>query len=256
MVRKGGQKFNFFASIMPVTGKMSTQFGRLRSTNEVVTSFEDITKIGREHFGEIYKKDKRVNIAEIVQMTSHFMSFVLEEDNERLMEKVSKGDLEEILYSFKKDKSLGLNGWLVEFFIGFQEIIEDLKRVVEDSRVNGRMLATFNATFIALIPKSDNPYCFEEFRYILLCNCVYTIIAKIIVLRVKNIFFEAISHEHHGFLFDKHIYVAIGVAQEVLHSIKARKMKAMVIKIDLSKECDSPSWLYPRLMLIYMGFCT
>jgi hypothetical protein len=43
-------------------------------------------------------------------------------------------------------------------------IEEDLRRVVETSRTIGKTLAAFNTTFIALIPKTDNPTCFENFN--------------------------------------------------------------------------------------------
>jgi hypothetical protein len=48
------------------------------------------------------------------------------------------------------------------FFIGFYEVIEeDLMRVIEESKGNGRVLATFNSTIVSLIPKLDKSSYFE-----------------------------------------------------------------------------------------------
>jgi len=81
-----------------------------------------------------------VTIVEIVQLTSLFSIFVDEEYNGRLLEEVSKNELMEVMHNFKKDKSLGPCGGLVEFFIVFYELIkEDLVRVIDESRVNGRI---------------------------------------------------------------------------------------------------------------------
>jgi hypothetical protein len=56
--------------------------------------------------------------------------------------------------SFQKDKSHGLDELPVEFFLGFYEFIEeDLQRVVETTRTQGKMLGAFNTTFLALIHK-------------------------------------------------------------------------------------------------------
>ena len=78
-----------------------------------------------------------------------------------------------VLCSFRKEKSTSLDSWFVKLFVGFYEdIVEDLMRVIEESRVNKRMLNSFNATFIALIPKLRNPSYFEGFKYIYLCNCI------------------------------------------------------------------------------------
>jgi len=75
-----------------------------------------------------------------------------------LMENVLEGELSEILHYFQKEKSLGSNGWPIEFYLGFYNLIrEDLLKVVEESRVSSHIHAPLNYNFIALIPKSVNP---------------------------------------------------------------------------------------------------
>jgi hypothetical protein len=65
---------------------------------------------------------------------------------------------------------------------------------------------------------------------------------------------KRISQEQFGFLEGRQIHEAIGVAQETLHSIKTKKLKGAVIKIDLSKAYDRVSWVYLRLLLTHLGF--
>jgi hypothetical protein len=155
------------------------------------------------------------------------------------MENISKEEIWEILHSIQKEKSLGLDGWLVEYFIGFYEVLEqDLLRVVEESRASGKILVAYNTTFIALIPKSNSPVGFEEYMSISLCNCIYKIISKIIATRMKELLCKTISYEQFGFLVMRQIHEVIIVAQEVFHTIKTKKQLAMVIKVDLSKAYD------------------
>jgi hypothetical protein len=71
---------------------------------------------------------------------------------------------------------------------------------------------------------------------------------------VKRILSERISGEQFGFLEGRQIHEAIGVAQEGLHSMKSRKLKGAVLKIDLSKAYDRVSWLFIRLLLTHLGF--
>lgn len=52
---------------------------------------------------------------------------------------------------------------------------------VEESRCNKRMHPTWNATFIALIPKVEKVEEPHGFRPIALCNVIYKILATIIV---------------------------------------------------------------------------
>jgi hypothetical protein len=39
-----------------------------------------------------------------------------------------------------------------------------------------------------------------------------------------------------------------------MHSIKTRKLRGVVVKIDLSKAYDRVNWLYIRMLLIHLGF--
>eukprot|EP00253_Pinus_taeda_P001986 PITA_01986 len=60
--------------------------------------------------------------------------------------------------------------------------------------------------------------------------------------------------EQFGFLDGRQIHEAIGVAQEVIHSVRQKKKKGAVLKIDLSKAYDRVNWLYLRMMLTHLGF--
>jgi hypothetical protein len=96
-------------------------------------------------------------------------------------------------------------------------------------------LTTFNATFIALIHKSNNLASFGEFKTISLCNFIYKIIAKIIARRVKKLLSKLVLGEKCGFLEGRWIHDSIGVALEDLRSTKSRNIKVLVVKINFSK---------------------
>lgn len=60
-------------------------------------------------------------------------------------------ELKSSLASFQKDKSLGPDGWDIEFFSTFYVIL------------GLNLLQVVNSTFIALTPKVGNPNSFEYF---------------------------------------------------------------------------------------------
>jgi hypothetical protein len=171
------------------------------------------------------------------------------------MEEVLVDELKEVLHGFQKDKIPGLDDWPVEFFIGFFDLIgKDILEVVEESRKVGHIHAPLNSTFIALIPKIDNPQSFEDFHPISLCNVIYKVIAKVIAKRLNPILSASISKEQFGFLDGRKIHEAIGVAQEGLHNMKTRNLKGVVVKIDLSKAYERVNWLFIHLLLTHLGF--
>lgn len=125
--------------------------------------------------------------------------------------------------------------------------------MVNFSRVNGSISGALNSTFVTLIPKSNKPLTFGDFRPIALCNLVYKLIAKIIAQRLKSVLSEFISPEQFGFLSGRQIHDALGIAQELLHNIKIKKMKAILLKMDLEKAYDRVNWNFLRLILIRIG---
>jgi len=57
-----------------------------------------------------------------------------------------------------------------------------------------------------------------------------------------------------GFLKGRQILDAIGTAQECIHSIKTRKQRALVLKLDLRKAYDCVNWDFLRMILVQTGF--
>jgi hypothetical protein len=86
-------------------------------------------------------------------------------------------------------KSLGPNGWTMEVYLGFYELMEeDILRVVEESKFVAKVIGSLNLTFVALIPMKNNPKVSEDYMPIYLCNTIHNIIAKVITSRLRKIF--------------------------------------------------------------------
>jgi hypothetical protein len=191
----------------------------------------------------------QVNLARLYQR------FVTEEDNVLLDKSVTKQEIWEILCFFAKDKSTGSDGWTVEFFTLFFNLVgDDLLDLVEDSRSGGKIKRSLNSTFLVLIPKDNSPWNFGDFRPIALCNLCYKIISKVISNIIKLILSRALSAKQLGFLKGRQILDVVGTAHECIHSIKSKKQKALILKLDLKKAYDHVSWDFLRLILAQTGF--
>jgi hypothetical protein len=68
-----------------------------------INSFPELASLGVSHFQTIYKESDRENIVDILKLTSNFPRFVLEEDNNMMVEEIPKEELKSVLASFKKE---------------------------------------------------------------------------------------------------------------------------------------------------------
>ena len=113
-------------------------------------------------------------------------------------------EVECVLKGFKKDKSPSPDGWPVEFYLHFLDLVGlDILKSIEHSRTDGRVISTLKATFITLIPKCDKPTSLAEFRPISLCNLIYKTISKMVAIRLKLVLDKAMSRHQFGFLHNR-----------------------------------------------------
>lgn len=250
-LKSGDENTKFFQAYAKGQKAANTIWEMKDRQGEMVSSFKGLASLGVDHFQSLFKAPAETSLVEIIQLAQTFPRFAEEEENSNLMEEVTLDELKGVMHSFQRDKSPGPDGWTIEFYEGFFELLgKDLLEVVEESRKSGVIHAPVNSTFITLIPKTDKPSSFDDFKPISLCNCLYKIISKVISKRLK----EVLSKEQFGFLQGRQIHDAIGVAQEALHSYKIRGRSGVVFKLDLSKSYDRVSWLHVKMLSIHLGF--
>ena len=78
----------------------------------------------------------------------------------------------------------------------------------------------------------------DDIRPISLCDCVYNIISKFVASRLKIILLKGTSSKQFSFLENRKIHDAIGIAQEVIQSVKIMKYPSIVMKDNISKAYD------------------
>jgi len=79
------------------------------------------------------------------------------------------------------------------------------------------MLKQINHTFIALIPKVENPSSTAQFRPIRLCNNFYKIIAKILVNRMQPFLDKIINPVQSAFVPKRSIHDNILLSHEIMN---------------------------------------
>lgn len=148
------------------------------------------------------------------------------------------------LISLALVKSLGLDGFNVDFYKFFgNDVHEDLYNAIKYFFVHAHMPNSRGHTFIALIPKVDNPKSVTSYRPISLYNVYYKIIAKILANCLKNVIPNLVGNEQSGFIHGKSSADNIITLQEVMHNLDNDYSfpPRMIVKIDITKAYDTIS---------------
>jgi hypothetical protein len=164
-------------------------------SDQVFIGQEAIKGEAVRHFSTFFK-ESQLSIVDQIEAVRLYPILTTYEEVNALEKPVSKVEILEVLKGLTKEKSHGLDGWIVEFFLHFFDLVaDDLWEVVEESRISGMVNRSLNSMFIVLIPKVNGPSSFGEFGPIALCNLCYKIITKILATWIRPILSHTLSAE-------------------------------------------------------------
>lgn len=86
------------------------------------------------------------------------------------------------------------------------------------------ILKEINHTFLALIPKIDNPSCANHFRPISLCSTICKVISKVLTNRLKSVLGKIIHPLQRASVPKRFIQDNILIAHEVFHSFSKKQV--------------------------------
>jgi hypothetical protein len=220
-IQSGDQNTKFFHQFASYRRNRKHVCEIIDDTGKLHSGQMELKAEAMNYYKHFFKAHEQPTTTEQVRVAGLFSRLVNEEEARVLHSPVNMGELKEVLTLFKKDKSPGPDGWTVEFFLHFFDLVgEDLLDMVEESRSRGVIIGGLNSTFLALIPKVNKPVTFGDFRPISLCNLYYKLISKIIANQIKPFLSRSLSAEQLGFLKGRQIQDAIGTTHECLHNIK------------------------------------
>ena len=178
-----------------------------------VSSSKDVHNEAIKYFSDLFRDPRNDNIISQLCVVQHYPMFFIDEEGGLIGKVVSLEEVESSFKSFAKSKIHDPDGWPVEFFLSFFDILgKDLVDMVEEIRKFGNTSGAINSTFIALILKSSRLESFKDFKPNSLCNLIYKLNSKIIANKIKPFLPRFKSKEQSGFLENRHIMEAIGLA--------------------------------------------
>jgi len=168
-------------------------------------------------------------------------------------------EIHDIIRNMRSNAAPGPDGLNAVFYkSAWNWANDDIYKVVKDFYTHAHLPADLNQTFIALIPKNNNPIIPQDYRPIGLCNVIYKIIAKSLANRIKNHLPNYVNQAQSAFIAHRHISSNIIITQEIIHSfnLKNWNTNAFMLKIDLAKAFDRLEWSFISEALHRLGLNT
>ncbi|GKV50258.1 hypothetical protein SLEP1_g56970 [Rubroshorea leprosula] len=176
-------------------------------------------------------------------------------DNEFLTAAFTEQEIKEAIWNCDPSKSPGLDGFNFRFIISMWDVIKaDIVNFVREFHQHGRLVKGSNASFIVLIPKTENPQAIEEYRPISLIGVTYKIIAKLLANRLQKVLPKVIGEQQMAFIEGRHLVDGAVIANEIMDGVKRKKKKGFLFKVDFEKAYDKVCWEFIEYMMMRMGF--
>jgi len=128
-------------------------------------------------------------------------------------------------------------------------------RFLSEFHCNGKLTKVVISTFIALIPKVDNPQHLHDLRPIL-AGCLYKVLTKVLANRLLVIIGSVVSDSQSAFIQRKKILDGILIANKVVDEAKWMKKEMLLFKVDFEKAYDSLDLKYLDVVMSHMNFPT
>ncbi|GKD88982.1 RNA-directed DNA polymerase, eukaryota [Tanacetum coccineum] len=153
---------------------------------------------------------------------------------------VSLEEIKEVVWDCGSDKLPGLDRFTFGFIKRYWNLVKNaIFAAISEFFNKGDIPIGFNDSFITLIPKTESPLVVNDFRPISLIEILYKIIAKIISCRIALIIDDIVDPVQSAFIKNRHILDGPMILNEVVHTLKRKKKKAMIFKVDIVKAYDT-----------------
>ena len=229
--------------------------------SETLTDLKDINRKIEEHFTEMLSSKIR---SEETENEHDFDLFIknleipkLSNEEQNLLEHdVSAEEIKNALKRFQKNKTPGDDGFSVEFYETFIDLIGgNLLDSYNEAYQNNKLSISQRRGIISLIPKSDeNLNDITNWRPITLLNVDYKVLARIIAMRVEPFLPNLIHPDQTGFIKGRYIGQNVRLLNDLMTYTESNKIAGTLLFIDFEKAYDTLEWRFIHRTLKTFNF--
>ena len=179
------------------------------------------------------------------------------EEKRNLSKPFTADEVVEAVKSMGKYKAPGPDGYQLVFYQHCWDVVgSSVTKFVLEFFATGDLPRGSNDATLVLLAKVAKPERITQYRPISLCNVLFKIITKMMVIRMKQVIPKLIGPTQASFIPGRLSIDNIVIVQEAVHSMRRKKGTKgwMLLKLDLEKAYDRIRWDFLEETLEAAGF--
>ena len=227
----------------------------LNDNGTEVFSCEEIAR-AHVHFCSKLFSDEPIDDNCKQECFEHFSKSLPDFEQQLYDEPISLSELTASIKSLNLGKSSGPDGFTVEFFHHFWELLGPLLLCVSEACFSdGQLCDSMQGTVTRLIYKKRGDFQdLKNWRLISLLNMDYKIISKVITLRLSRVFHGIIELDQTCSIPGRSIFSNVYLIRDVLDYIEQTDEAAILLSLDQEKAFDRVNRSFLTDLLYHLGF--
>lgn len=227
-------------------------------TNKIIARLEGIQEAFVSYYKSLYTQPDKAD-ALITQnfLDSLDLPSIGEDQNEKLLSRISKEEIDCVISGLRANKSAGCDGFPSEWYKCMRESLLPLLEASFNYTLTDSVLPpSWREAFISVIPKEgkDRTDC-KGYRPISVLNIDYKIYAAILTKRLGTVMPSLIDEDQTGFIKNRQTHDNIRRALHIIDHVSRGRNGAVLLSLDAEKAFDSVGWDFLFQVMNRFGFC-
>lgn len=253
---KGERSNNYFLGLIN-HNRTKVTMNKLRTDNgDIEINPENILNMQGDFYKRLYTERNEKSNADMLHYLNNIHVVKLTDGEKDQCEGIiTEEECREIIKTFRKGKTPGIDGLTIEFYLKFWHLInETLIKAYNASYQNGELSETQKRGIITLLDKGKDRTELKNWRPITLLNVDYKILSKVLAERVKKFLPKLINHNQVGYVKGRNIGDNIRTVSDLMFMTRNENIGGILIGIDFKKAFDSVNWNFLTNTLKHYNF--
>uniref|UniRef100_A0A3Q3A4Q3 Reverse transcriptase domain-containing protein n=1 Tax=Kryptolebias marmoratus TaxID=37003 RepID=A0A3Q3A4Q3_KRYMA len=228
-------------------------------TKATETNLENIKNCFQKYYKTLYSQPQTTSDNQIDFFLEQInLPKITDEQNEKLITKITKEEIQSAIRRTKKGKSPGTDGFTAEWYKIMQDqLIPALEKTFNWVLGNKEIPPSWREAVISVLPKEgkDKLEC-GSYRPVSLLNNDYKLFTSILSKRIEVILPDLIHTDQTGFVRQRQTQDNVRKTLHVMREVTQQKLEALILSLDAEKAFDSVGWSFLYRVLSKFGFHT